>query len=130
MPLPAVIGLVADLFFTDGGKLTRGVFNVDFPFRLRRVYFEPAALEYPRGEEIYHQCKDRGIPVIITPSHNRVHGIPGESAPEAFAEAKQTLVVGVRRPGPFQTCRPSAHYQLPLATGCPGRCRYCYLHTT
>jgi spore photoproduct lyase len=37
--------------------------------------------------------------------------------------------VGVRRSKEFATCRPSAHYQLPLCTGCPGLCEYCYLLT-
>jgi len=26
-------------------------------------------------------------------------------------------------------CRPSAHYQMPLVSGCMGRCEYCYLNT-
>ncbi|MDU7441543.1 MAG: spore photoproduct lyase, partial [Clostridium sp.] len=29
----------------------------------------------------------------------------------------------------FQTCKPSANYQLPLVSGCMGRCEYCYLNT-
>jgi len=67
--------------------------------------------------------------VRFTTSHNRVTGIPGKSPQEKFLQAKRTLVVGVRKSKDFATCRPSAHYQLPLATGCPGRCEYCYLHT-
>jgi spore photoproduct lyase len=59
-----------------------------------------------------------------------VRGLPGSTARERFVEAKKTLVIGVRRGLDFTGCRPSAHYQLPLATGCPGRCTYCYLHTT
>lgn len=38
--------------------------------------------------------------------------------------------MGVRKSKDFQTCKPSAHYQLPLATSCPGKCEYCYLQTT
>jgi spore photoproduct lyase len=45
-------------------------------------------------------------------------------------EAKQTFVVGVRRTMKFETCKPSAHYQLPLCTSCIGKCEYCYLNTT
>jgi spore photoproduct lyase len=30
----------------------------------------------------------------------------------------------------FETCKPSAHYQLPLCTSCIGKCEYCYLNTT
>ncbi|MGL4799436.1 MAG: spore photoproduct lyase, partial [Cellulosilyticaceae bacterium] len=29
----------------------------------------------------------------------------------------------------FQSCKPSAHYQLPLVSGCMGKCQYCYLNT-
>ena len=29
----------------------------------------------------------------------------------------------------FQSCKPSAHYQLPLVSGCMGQCEYCYLNT-
>lgn len=103
---------------------------MELPFPLARVFFEPGALEYPRGKELYSYFEQKGIPVMMTSSHNRVRGIPGATEREAFEEAKQTLVIGVRRGKTFQTCKPSAHYQLPLATGCPGSCRYCYLHTT
>lgn len=40
------------------------------------------------------------------------------------------MVIGVKRKLDFAGCRPSAHFQLPLTTGCPGQCTYCYLHTT
>ena len=49
---------------------------------------------------------------------------------EAYREAKRTLVVGVRKKVNFASCKPSAHYQLPLNTSCPGMCEYCYLATT
>jgi spore photoproduct lyase len=101
-----------------------------YPFWPSRVFFEPAALEYPRGRELYDLFAQKGLAPQMTTSHNRVTGIPGKTAREAFVEAKRTLVIGVRRATRFQSCKPSAHYQLPLATGCPGNCRYCYLHTT
>jgi len=103
---------------------------VRYPFWPSRVFFEPAALEYPRGRELYDLFTQKGLAPQLTASHNRVTGIPGKTDREAFTEAKRTLVIGVRRGTRFQTCKPSAHYQLPLATGCPGHCRYCYLHTT
>lgn len=97
----------------------------------RRVVFEPDALNYPLGQELYQRWHGQpGIAVQTTPSHNRVTGIPGKSASEAYAAAKQTLVVGVRRGLDFATCKPSAHWQLPLVTSCPGQCEYCYLNTT
>lgn len=98
-------------------------------FRPERVIFEREALSYPLGEELYRHFAKEGVELGFTTSHNRVTGIPGQSRREKFFRAKRTLVVGVRRGGAFQTCRPSAHYQLPLATGCPGICEYCYLMT-
>lgn len=96
----------------------------------RRVLIEPAALDYQLGRDIERRFRAAGTPVRIIASHNRVTGIPGSSPAEAYREAKATLVVGVRRTLKFQTCKPSAHFQLPLATSCPGMCEYCYLQTT
>ncbi|MEW6624376.1 MAG: spore photoproduct lyase [Bacillota bacterium] len=100
-------------------------------FKPKRVFFEKHALDYPLGQELYEKFRlATGVDVRIIGSHNRVTGIPGEHPQEAFKEAKKTLVVGVRKSEEFQTCKPSAHYQLPLSTSCPGMCEYCYLHTT
>ncbi|MCL6610486.1 MAG: spore photoproduct lyase [Peptococcaceae bacterium] len=96
----------------------------------RRVLFEKDALNYPLGQELYRRFVREGVPVRLAGSHNRITGIPGKTPGEAYLEAKRTLVVGVRRTLKFETCRPSAHYQLPLATSCSGRCEYCYLQTT
>lgn len=99
-------------------------------FAPKRVYFEPDALKYPLGQELHSLFTSKNIPILHTTSHNRVTGIPGSTPAEGYREAKDTLVVGVRRSKDFQTCKPSAHYQLPLATSCPGKCEYCYLQTT
>lgn len=98
-------------------------------FRPERVFFEREALSYPLGKKLYGLFRGEGVEVGFTGSHNRVTGIPGRSRREKFFRAKRTLVVGVRKSRELETCRPSAHYQLPLATGCPGICEYCYLHT-
>lgn len=99
-------------------------------FEPKRVYFEPEALAYPLGQQLYELFKNKKTPVFLIKSHNRVTGIPGQTPREAYLEAKRTLVVGVRRTLNFASCKPSAHYQLPLSTSCAGRCQYCYLHTT
>ncbi|HHW08190.1 MAG TPA: spore photoproduct lyase [Clostridia bacterium] len=99
-------------------------------FQPKRVYFEPEALEYPLGRQLYERFKDQSTPIFMIKSHNRVTGIPGKAPREAYLAAKSTLVVGVRRTLDFATCKPSAHYQLPLSTSCTGRCQYCYLNTT
>ena len=99
-------------------------------FTPKRVIFEPSALEYPLGKKLYDYFQKLGVEIQTTTSHNRVTGIPGKTPKEKYVQAKQSLVVGVRRTLKFSPCRPSAHYQLPLATSCPGLCEYCYLQTT
>ena len=100
------------------------------PFVPQRAYFEPEALNYPLGRELYDKLEAMSVPIRMTPSHNRITGIKGETARETYQQAKRTLAVGVRRSLDFQSCKPSAHYQLPLNTGCPSMCEYCYLMTT
>lgn len=95
----------------------------------KRVFIEPGALNYPLGQDLNNRFRQMNIPVTTTGSHNRVSGIPGNTPQEAYAEAKRTLVIGVRKSREFETCKPSAHYQLPLVTSCPGKCEYCYLAT-
>ena len=96
----------------------------------KRVFFEPKALDYPIGQEMYKRFQDMKVPILFTGSHNRVTGIPGKTTQEAYREAKSTLVVGVRKKLDFAGCKPSAHYQLPLTTSCSSMCEYCYLATT
>src|SRR5665648_2083 len=95
-----------------------------------RVFYEPGALEYPLGKILVQRFGQMGINLTPTTSHNRITGIPGDTPAAAYREAKLTLVIGVRRGKTFQSCKPSAHYQLPLVTSCPGMCEYCYLATT
>jgi len=95
----------------------------------QRVIFEPEALRYPLGEKLLSFFKERGVDTGYTSSHNRVTSIPGKTPAGSYFEGKRTLVVGVRRTMRFETCRPSAHFQLPLVTSCPGKCEYCYLLT-
>ncbi len=98
-------------------------------FKPKRVIFEQEALKYPLGQKLQRDFQAQGVDTSITASHNRVTSIPGKTRAEGYLEAKRTLVVGVRRTMKFETCRPSAHFQLPLATSCPGKCEYCYLLT-
>lgn len=99
-------------------------------FMPKRAIFEQSALDYPLGRQLYDQLTGLGVPVTYAASHNRITGIPGKTAQQAYREAKSTLVVGVRKSLDFAACKPSAHYQLPLNTSCPGMCEYCYLATT
>lgn len=93
------------------------------------VFFEPQALDYPLGKELYERYQLAQVPIRMTTSHNQVRGIPGETEIEQYRNAKRTLVVGVRKTLAFEPSKPSAEYALPLATGCAAHCHYCYLNT-
>lgn len=97
--------------------------------RIQRVFFERDALKYEMGRKIQQRLKDEGFEINFLQSHNRVTDIPGKTAREAFFQGKSSLVVGVKKNLEFASCKPSAHYQLPLVTGCEGMCEYCYLNT-
>ncbi|SFE93624.1 spore photoproduct lyase [Paenibacillus algorifonticola] len=94
------------------------------------VYFEPDALNYPKGKRIYDWVQKEGIPFRMTSSHNRITNLPGETELEKYRIAKRTLVVGIRKTLTFDTSKPSAEYAIPIATGCMAHCHYCYLQTT
>lgn len=94
------------------------------------VYFEPDALEYPKGQKILEWAKKEGLPIHMTTSHNRITNLPGEGELEKYRIAKRTLVVGIRKTLKFDTSKPSAEYAIPIATGCMAHCHYCYLQTT
>ncbi len=99
-------------------------------FMPERVYFEPAALEYPLGQKLKKLFTEMQIPILQTSSHQRITGIPGKTEQEKYVHAKRTLVVGVKKTMDLDVCRPSADYEFSLGTNCPGNCEYCYLQTT
>ena len=96
----------------------------------QRIVFEKEALNYPIGKEIYDYFKDNKDVEFINMTNNKIRShIPGENIYDFYREGKNTLVVGLKRGKKFQSCKPSAHYQLPLLSGCVGNCQYCYLNT-
>ncbi|SDR89928.1 spore photoproduct lyase [Paenibacillaceae bacterium GAS479] len=94
------------------------------------VYFEPDAMNYPKGKRIHEWAVKQGLPIRMTTSHNRITNLPGESELEQYKIAKRTLVVGIRKTLKFDQSKPSAEYAIPIATGCMAHCHYCYLQTT
>ncbi|WP_152398343.1 spore photoproduct lyase [Paenibacillus cellulositrophicus] len=100
------------------------------PFVPDLVYFEPDALNYPKGQHIMEWVKSKDIPYRMTSSHNRITNLPGETDQEKYRNAKRTLVIGVRKTLKFDQSKPSAEYAIPISTGCMGHCHYCYLQTT
>ncbi|MFW5996276.1 MAG: spore photoproduct lyase [Halanaerobiaceae bacterium] len=94
------------------------------------VIIRENALDYPLGkrlQNIFSEKKDVDLHIVASKGPFPLdYELPFQ---EKFHRAKDTLVVSVRKVKKFQTCKPSAHYQLPLVSGCPGRCHYCYLST-
>lgn len=95
-----------------------------------RVMFQKESLEYPLGKELYSRFKNDSKVEVIKLTSNRINQhIPGDDMHKKYREGKKTLVVGIKKSLKFQSCKPSAHYQLPLVSGCMGQCEYCYLNT-
>ncbi len=94
----------------------------------KRYVFEKRALDYPIGQKLYKQLTKEKKNVIVLKSSRAVLE-KMTSIEEKFHYGKETLIFGVKSSKKFITCRPSAHYQIPLVTGCMGRCEYCYLNT-
>lgn len=96
----------------------------------KRIIFEKDSLEYEMSKEILNKFKDKqDIEIINLTSNKLKQHIPGEDLFSQYREGKKTLVVGTKKSLKFQSCKPSAHYQLPLVSGCMGQCQYCYLNT-
>lgn len=96
----------------------------------KRIIFEKDSLNYEVAKNIYNKFKDKDDIKIINLTSNKLkHHIPGEDFYSQYREGKKTLVVGTKKSLKFQSCKPSAHYQLPLISGCMGQCEYCYLNT-
>jgi spore photoproduct lyase len=94
------------------------------------ILFERNAMNYPLGNQIYQRfIREKNIEIIELKGNKIKENIPGETMYDIYRAGKRTLVVGVKKAGTFQSCKPSAHYQLPLMSGCIGQCQYCYLNT-
>ncbi len=95
----------------------------------QRVIFETGSLDYPLGRQLYESFKAGNLQIIESSLNKVKSHIPGETTAALYQSGKNTLVVGVKKSLSFQSCKPSAHYQLPLVSGCIGQCEYCYLNT-
>lgn len=91
------------------------------------VFMQKAALNYPLGQELIERFHNEGIEVLFYTKN--IPTFHHKSFKEGFLFFKRIMVISVWRRKEFQTCKPSAHYQLPLVSGCPGLCEYCYLNT-
>lgn len=95
-----------------------------------RIIFEKGSINYNIGRNIYDNFSSKdNIEIINLNSNKYKEYIPGDNLYSQYREGKKTLIVGVKRDIKFQSCKPSAHFQLPLVSGCMGQCEYCYLNT-
>ncbi len=100
------------------------------PFKPNYVMIRENALEYPLGKELHDRFKkQKNVELHIVSSKGSFPFDYNVCQQKSFIRAKQTLVISVKTVSKFQSCKPSAHYQLPLVTGCPAHCHYCYLST-
>lgn len=99
-------------------------------FEPNYIMIRENALEYPLGQKIHDTFKKKDdVEVHVVSSRGSFPFDYDVCFQKKFIRAKQTLVVSVKSISKFQSCKPSAHYQLPLVTGCPAHCHYCYLST-
>ena len=100
------------------------------PFEPKFVLIRENALDYPLGRKIHALFqKKENVEMHIVAARGSFPFDYDVCFQKKFVRAKQTLVVSVKTASKFQSCKPSAHYQLPLVTGCPAHCHYCYLST-
>lgn len=89
--------------------------------------FEKPALETKYGYQLFKKLADDGLSPKIGTAASAFTFFDNEL--ERYKAGKRTLIFCSRNPSKFENCRPSAHYQLPITSGCPGLCEYCYLMT-
>ena len=107
--------------------LKKGIVEMFIP---KRIIIEKDAMEYEMARQILDTFKNNSdIEIIYLDSNKFKQHIPGDDLYSWYRESKKTLVIGAKKSLKFQTCKPSAHYQLPLVSGCMGHCEYCYLNT-
>lgn len=99
-------------------------------FTPERIFFDPAALNYPLGQELYKKYMDSSIEVQLLSPHLAARHIPGNNEKEKYARSKKTLYVAIKKGTRLDVCKPSADYEFSLVSNCPGNCEYCYLQTT
>ncbi|MDV3426760.1 MAG: spore photoproduct lyase [Bacillota bacterium] len=96
-------------------------------FKPEKVIIEEKALQYQMGKNLYDRFTKENIEVIIQKRASLTYS--SENKAERYKEGKKTLILGVNKNSKFESCKPSADFQLPLVSGCSGMCEYCYLNT-
>ena len=58
------------------------------PFTPKLVYFEPKALDYPLGQELYEKFSNMDLEIRETTSHNQIRNLPGDNDFQKYRVAK------------------------------------------
>lgn len=98
-------------------------------FMPKTVIFEPIALQYPLGEQIYRYFTDKPVEILKTSLTNFSRKLSELSEKQRYSRSKTILAVTRNQQKKLEVCRPSADYQFQLVSNCPGSCEYCYLQT-
>ena len=78
-----------------------------------RIIFQKGSLDYDMSRRILERFSNNKNIEIIHLSTNRYNEhIPGDDLYTLYRESKKTLIVGIKKGMKFQTCKPSAHYQI------------------
>ena len=99
-------------------------------FTPERIFFDPAALKYPLGQELYKNFLRTDVDVLQLSPQMAARHIPGTNEKEKYARSKKTLYITIKKGIRLDICKPSADYEFSLVSNCPGNCEYCYLQTT
>ncbi len=90
-----------------------------------RVYYEPASLEYPLGEEL--KKKYANLPWVEIESHNKIEELQKKENAE-FAKMKSYLIIGTRKTHKYTPNEKVSDFLVPYtSSGCTAMCLYCYL---
>jgi len=96
-------------------------------FKPEKIIIEEKALQYEMGKSLYDRFMKENIEIVIQKSANMTYNC--ENKAERYREGKRTLILAVKKGNKFESCKPSADFQLPLVSGCTGMCEYCYLNS-
>lgn len=89
------------------------------------VYYEPQALEYPLGQQLFKKYKD--LPWIEVASHNRIPELSGAGNKD-FPKLKEHLILGIRKTHKYVENHKVSDWLVPYtSSGCRAMCLYCYL---
>lgn len=89
------------------------------------VYYEPAALDYTLGKELWK--KYAALPWIQISSHNDIPELR-QSENNAFPRLKRHLILGIRKTHVYVPNHKVSDFLVPYtSSGCGAMCLYCYL---